>query len=80
MVRNLLLKHNRMGKIMQKAVFEYNIEGTEELLKNEHISSQNFGVIKEYDNRRLEEYSNGKLIIDRYYGIRTFYGLKDNRV
>ncbi|GLC30142.1 class I SAM-dependent methyltransferase [Clostridium omnivorum] len=75
-----IVKHNRMGKIMQKAVFEYNIEETEALLKNRDINSQNFGVIKEYDNKMLEEYSKGKLIIDRCYGIRTFYGLQNNSV
>lgn len=75
-----IVKHNRNGKIMQKAVFEYNMEETEALLSNEDSNSENFGVIKEYDNNLLEAYSNGKLIIDRCYGVRTFYGLQDNRI
>jgi S-adenosylmethionine-dependent methyltransferase len=75
-----IVKHNRMGKIMQKAVFEYNIKETEMLLKNEDVNSQNFGIIKEYDNRILEEYSKGKLMIDKYYGVRTFYGLQENSI
>lgn len=75
-----IVKHNRLGKIMQKAVFEYNVEEAKALLENEDVKSQNFGVIKEYDSRALEEYSKGKLVIDRCYGIRTFYGLQDNKV
>lgn len=75
-----IVKHNKMGKIMQKAVFEYNIEEAQSLLRNEDVNSQIFGVIEEYDNRMLEEYSNGKLMIDRYYGVRTFYGLQENRI
>jgi S-adenosylmethionine-dependent methyltransferase len=74
-----IVKHNRMGKIMQKAVFEYNLEETMALLKNEDVNSQSFGVIKEYEDVMLEKYSDGKLIIDRLYGIRTFYALQDNR-
>lgn len=74
-----IVKHNRMGKIMQKAVFEYNLEETIALLKNEDVNSQSFGVIKEYETIVLEKYSDEKLIIDRFYGIRTFYALQDNR-
>lgn len=75
-----VVKHNRMGKIMQKAVFEYNVEETAALLNGDDIVSENFGVIREYDDIELEQYSNGDFYIDDRFGIRTFYGLQNNDI
>lgn len=73
-----IIKHNRAGKIMQKAVFENNIDEALKLLIGEEVESVNFGTINEYDDCKLEEYSNGMLKIDKIYGLRTFYALQRN--
>lgn len=73
-----LVKHNKYGKIMQKAVFEYNVESALDLLKGNKDISQNFGTINEYELSDLSLYCEGLFHIDRIYGIRTFFGLQKN--
>lgn len=75
-----IVKHNKFGKIMQKAVFEYKIEEALQLLSNENMVSANFGIIREYEDQELERYSEGKLLIDHIYGIRTFFALQRNEL
>ena len=75
-----IIKHNRAGKIMQKAVFEYNIDEALKLLENGNAESVNFGTINEYDNYELEEYCKGILKIDKIYGLRIFYALQRNEL
>ena len=73
-----VIKHNKPGKIMQKAVFEYNVKETLQLLHNENIVSANFGTINEYENEELETYAKGKLKIINTYGLRMFFALQRN--
>lgn len=73
-----IVKHNRMGKIMQKAVFEYKPQEVLTLLRGEDVASQSFGTIQEYEDEELEVYAKGKLKIDRCFGIRVFYALQSN--
>lgn len=75
-----LIKHNRAGKIMQKAVFEYNVDEALKLLANENVESANFGTINEYENSELEEYCKDMLEIDEIYGLRIFYALQRNEL
>lgn len=75
-----IIKHNRAGKIMQKAVFEYNIDEALKLLENENAESVHFGTINEYDDRELEEYSKGLLKMHKIYGLRIFYALQRNEL
>ena len=75
-----IIKHNKAGKIMQKVVFEYNVEDALKLLENENVASVNFGVIDEYENGALETYSKGKLKIENVYGLRMFYALQRNEL
>jgi SAM-dependent methyltransferase len=75
-----IIKHNKTGKIMQKAVFEYNIDEAMKLLDNENIDSANFGTINEYGDHELEEFSRKSLKIDRIYGLRIFYALQRNEL
>ena len=75
-----VIKHNRAGKIMQKAVFEYNIDEAMKLLDNENVKSANFGTINEYDDHELEEYSRKSLKIDKIYGLRMFFALQRNEL
>lgn len=73
-----IIKHNRAGKIMQKAVFENNIDEALKLLVGEKAESVHFGTINEYDNCELEKYCKGMLKIDKIYGLRIFYALQRN--
>ncbi len=75
-----IVKHNKAGKIMQKIVFEYNVEETLKLLDNENVKSANFGTINEYDDCELEVYSKGQLVIDKVFGVRMFYALQRNEL
>lgn len=75
-----VIKHNKPGKIMHKAVFEYNMDETRQLLHDENIISANFGTINEYDNEELEVYANGILQISKIYGLRMFFALQRNEV
>lgn len=75
-----IVKHNKYGKIMQKAVFEYNAEQALKLLKGENIESPNFGQINEYSLDDLAEYCDNRFSVKNIYGIRTFYGLQNNDI
>ena len=75
-----IVKHNKNGKIMHKAVFENNIEEAMSLLSGEKAISKNFGTIDEYEKEDLEKYSKGRLAIDKVFGLRMFYALQRNEL
>jgi len=75
-----IIKHNKVGKIMQKAVFEYKIDEAMKLLANENVASVNFGTIDEYEKEELEKYSEGRFAIDKVFGLRMFYALQRNEL
>lgn len=75
-----IIKHNKAGKIMQKVVFEYNVEEALKLFDDENVASVNFGTIDEYDDCDLERYSKGQLVIDQVLGLRIFYALQRNEL
>lgn len=73
-----VVKHNRYGKIMQKAVFEYDIEQSLALINGKNSTSENFGLIDEYTLDELKEYCKNKFDIQNIFGVRAFYGLQSN--
>lgn len=73
-----IVKHNKAGKVMHKAVFENNTDEAMSLLKGEKSVSLNFGTINEYEMEELRDYIAEKFVIDKKYGIRTFYGIQPN--
>lgn len=75
-----IVKHNRLGKIMQKTVFEYKVDEALKLINNEDVESINFGMIREYENSDLEMWSENLFDIDKIYGIRTFFALQKNEL
>jgi len=75
-----IVKHNKVGKIMHKAVFEYKINEALELINNGNAVSENFGVINEYDICELEKYCEGYFEIDKIYGVRMFFALQRNEL
>lgn len=75
-----IVKHNKAGKIMQKAVFEYKVNEALELIRHGNAISVNFGTINEYENHELEQYSKGSFRIEKVYGVRTFFALQRNEL
>ena len=73
-----LVKHNRTGKIIQKAVFENEIDEALGLIQDKAAASVNFGRINEYSLRDLEEYTADLYDIHKVYGVRIFFGLQRN--
>ncbi len=73
-----IVKHNKTGKIMQKAVFEYKVEEALELLHEGTAVSANFGNINEYDDCELERLAQRAFKIEKVYGVRTFFALQRN--
>lgn len=73
-----IVKHNKNGKIMHKAVFENNIDEAMALLNGEKATSQNFGTIDEYEIEDLQNCLTERFVLDKVYGIRTFYGIQPN--
>lgn len=72
-----VIKHNKAGRIMQKAVFDYDINAVKALLSGESNTSKNFGEIKHYEDADLQ--ING-FQIEKSYGICAFYGLQENKI
>lgn len=72
-----IIKHNKAGRIMQKAVFDYDVNAVKALLDGNNNISKNFGEIKTYEDIALLV---ADLKIDKCYGICTFYGLQDNKI
>ncbi len=73
-----IVKHNKNGKVMHKAVFENNIDEAMSLLGGENATSQNFGTIDEYEIEDLQDCIAKRFVLDKVYGIRTFYGIQPN--
>lgn len=72
-----IVKHNIIGRIMQKAVFDYDIDAVKALLNGGANISRNFGEIKTYENDSLLV---DDFIIDKCYGVCALYGLQDNKI
>lgn len=75
-----IVKHNKAGKVMQKAVFEYKINEALELIHHGNAVSVNFGTINEYEDQELEQYGKGSFRIEKVYGVRTFFALQRNEL
>ncbi len=72
-----VIKHNKAGRIMQKAVFDYDINAVKALLNGDSNTSKNFGEIKHYEDNALQV---SGFQIEKNYGICAFYGLQDNKI
>lgn len=75
-----IVKHNKNGRIMQKAIFDYDVESVVKMLNNENLSSRKFGEIKIYNDSDLLDFSDDKLKISACFGVCTFYGLQNNDI
>lgn len=72
-----IIKHNYNGKIMQKVVFENNVDDALSILNGGDSIAQSFGKVNYYDNLDVLKWKD-EFIIDKTYGIRTFWALQQN--
>ena len=77
-----IVKHNHLGRVMQKAVFDNDASQAVDLLNGKVAYAQSFGEIRYYDlvtlYRLAEKYS---MRVADAFGIRTFFALyPDNSV
>lgn len=73
-----ILKHNKVGRVMQMVVLLNNFEHANELLAGENGNSLQFGSINYYEDKEILEWSD-KFELERILGIRTFWGLQQNQ-
>ncbi|SEP60400.1 Methyltransferase domain-containing protein [Lachnospiraceae bacterium NE2001] len=73
-----LVKHNRNGRVMQMAVLLDDFDKANALLDGENSTASKFGTIRYYDDTQIEEWC-PDLIIEKIYGIRTFWDLQQNQ-
>lgn len=74
-----IVKHNHNGRILQKVVHDYNVDDAIALLKGGVSNSESFGEIHYYNNTDIEKWNNS-LIIDKVYGLRTFWALQKDDI
>ena len=77
-----IVKHNHLGRVMQKAVFENDAAQALALLNGEAAYAQSFGEIKYYDSDMLRRFAGTyNMQVTGIFGIRTFFALyPDNTV
>ncbi len=74
-----MVKHNHAGRIMQKVVFENNVDEAISLLNGGAANVMNFGQVNYYDmNDVIEWIGDLDVNIEKVLGIRTFFGLHPN--
>ncbi len=72
-----IVKHNHTGRIMQKVIFENNVDEALALLDGGDIEVMNFGKVNYYYNDEILNWESN-LKLDKTYGVRTFWGLQQN--
>lgn len=73
-----IVKHNRVGRIMQKIVLENDIENATLMIEGKNAVSQKFGEIKAYSDSEIISASDDTFAVEGIYGIGTFYPLQSN--
>jgi len=73
-----ILKHNRLGRVMQMVVLLNNFEHSQDLLDGKSGNAEQYGTINYYENHQLMEWC-PKLSIEKIYGLRTFWGVQQNQ-
>ena len=74
-----LVKHNEVGKIMQKIVFENDLEQVMKYFAGKNFHSESFGEIDYYDKNDLRAWSKKYGFLQKdSCGVRMFFGLIQN--
>lgn len=73
-----ILKHNRVGRVMQMVVLLNNFEHASELLEGKNGRAEKFGDIHYYEDTDIIKWSND-FKIEKILGIRTFWDLQQSQ-
>ena len=73
-----LLKHNRAGRVMQRAVLLDDLDGAERLLSGADDASQQFGPIRYYEDDDPPHWAD-ELHLRAVYGMRVFWDLQQKQ-
>ena len=75
-----IVKHNHNGRIMQKVVFENNLDEAISILYGGDSITPYFGKVYYYDNIDIIKWQE-QFAIEKIYGVRTFWALQqDNSI
>lgn len=74
-----IVKHNHHGRVMQKAVFENNLDEALSILNGGTVNVANFGEVTYYDiDNLISSVGNNLITTEKVLGIRTFWALQQN--
>ncbi|MBU5317173.1 methyltransferase domain-containing protein [Clostridium bornimense] len=73
-----IVKHNHAGRIMQKVVFENNVDEAMNLLNGGEINVYSFGKVNYYNIDDIRRWIGNNMVIEEIRGVRTFWGLQQN--
>lgn len=74
-----IVKHNHSGKIMEKVVYENNVDEALYLLDGGIVNLPEFGQVNYYDiSDILEWISDMNITIEKVLGVKTFWALQQN--
>lgn len=73
-----IVKHNKAGRIMQKAVFENNAAQALELLNGGTLEVLNFGKVHYYEMKDIQSWIGENISPEKTFGCRTFFALQQN--
>ena len=73
-----IVKHNRVGRVMQKAVLLDELEEAAKLLDGKNSGSALFGTINYYDDGEIASVC-PELELIKVYGLRTFFDLQQKQ-
>lgn len=73
-----IVKHNRLGRVMQMAVLLNDFEKANDLLDGKNSTASKFGKIKYYNDEDILKWC-PELSIEDCFGIRTFWDLQQNQ-
>lgn len=74
-----IVKHNHHGRVIQKAVFENNLDEALSILNGGSVNVPNFSEVTYYDiNNLIASLGSNLITIEKILGIRTFWALQQN--
>lgn len=74
-----IVKHNKMGRVMQMVVLLNQFEMAHQLLDGQNGYAQDFGEIHYYEDSDICRWENG-FVLKKCWGMRTFWDLQQNQV
>lgn len=73
-----IVKHNRLGRVMQMVVLLNQFEKAHQLLDGQNSIAQDFGEIHYYDDEDICHIEKG-FVIKKCYGMRSFFDLQQKQ-